>query len=276
MEEQNHLVKLACVILFVSMVVCITMYNVCKLMDDREKQLQAVEADNATLRLEISSMSDAYQADMASMNDAIIELEEQINCVKEEINTEESTEEEENDDKSEADVPHYTLQNTETDEEVPPIIAAARRDDNDQDTYSEPSIIYETTEETYDKVIEVEEEELVEEQPSQPVVTGVREQHLTKSAGVFYGESGKETYYNLNMSGVIAIMRGMGYTEEEYPYWVRDDGVKMFGAYVMVAANLNVRPKGTIVETSLGTAIVVDTGGFAAYDSTALDIATSW
>ena len=71
-------------------------------------------------------------------------------------------------------------------------------------------------------------------------------------------------------------MRELGYSEEEYPYWVRDDGCKMLGDYVMVAADLGIRPKGTILETSLGTAIVVDTGSFARYDSTMLDIAVSW
>ena len=68
----------------------------------------------------------------------------------------------------------------------------------------------------------------------------------------------------------------MGYSEEEYPYWVREDGVKMFGDYIMVAADLNIRPKGTILECSLGTAIVVDTGDFAKTNHTQLDVATSW
>lgn len=45
--------------------------------------------------------------------------------------------------------------------------------------------------------------------------------HLTKSAGVFDGPSGKETYYNLPMGRCIQIMRDMGYSVEEYPYWVR-------------------------------------------------------
>lgn len=101
-------------------------------------------------------------------------------------------------------------------------------------------------------------------------------EHLTRSRGVFYGPSGKETFYNLNMSRVVGYMRELGYSEEEYPYWVRDDGCKMLGDYVMVAADLGIRPKGTILETSLGTAIVVDTGSFARYDSTMLDIAVSW
>jgi hypothetical protein len=99
---------------------------------------------------------------------------------------------------------------------------------------------------------------------------------LTPSAGVYNGPSGKETYYNLDMSGVVSIMRGMGYGEEEYPYWVREDGAKMFGPYVMVAAELSSRPKGTLLPTSLGTGIVVDTGGFAASNPTQLDIAVNW
>ena len=89
----------------------------------------------------------------------------------------------------------------------------------------------------------------------EPVVNGPMPEHLTKSGGVFYGPSGKETYYNLNMSRCLDIMRGMGY---DYEYWIRDDGVKMFGNYVMIAANVGIYPKGSIIETSLGTAIVVD------------------
>ena len=99
---------------------------------------------------------------------------------------------------------------------------------------------------------------------------------LTKSAGTVQGPSGKETYYNLNMSGVVKIMRGLGYTEEDYPYWVREDGCKMLGPYIMVAANFSIRPRGTTIETSLGTGIVCDTGGFARSNPTQLDIATSW
>ena len=94
--------------------------------------------------------------------------------------------------------------------------------------------------------------------------------------GTVMGPSGKETYYNLPMNGVIHIMRSKGYSEKEYPYWVREDGCKMFGPYIMVAANLSIRPKGTILECSRGTAMVVDTGGFAKENPTQLDIATDW
>lgn len=96
---------------------------------------------------------------------------------------------------------------------------------------------------------------------------------LNSYAGTVQGPSGKETYYNLNMSGVIQIMQNMGYN---YTYWVRDDGCKMYGDYIMCAANLSVHPRGSLVETSLGTAIVCDTGGFAYYNTTQLDIATTW
>ena len=99
---------------------------------------------------------------------------------------------------------------------------------------------------------------------------------LTKSRGVVQGPSGKETYYNLNMSGVVSAMRRKGYSEQEYPYWVREDGVKMLGEYVMVAASYDIRPVGTILESSLGMAIVCDTGGFAKTNPTQLDIAVSW
>lgn len=99
---------------------------------------------------------------------------------------------------------------------------------------------------------------------------------LTKSKGVNYGPSGKETYYNLPMDGVVRIMRNQGYSESEYPYWVREDGVKMLGDYVMIAANLDERPRGSLVPTSLGMGIVCDTGGFASSSRTWIDIATNW
>ena len=104
----------------------------------------------------------------------------------------------------------------------------------------------------------------------QPVYTGPA---LNAQNGVVQGPSGKETYYNLDMSGVVSNMNSLGYYEE---YWVREDGCKMFGPYIMCAANLDVRPRGSIVETSLGQAIVCDTGGFASSNPYQLDIAVTW
>lgn len=99
---------------------------------------------------------------------------------------------------------------------------------------------------------------------------------ITRERGGYMGFSGRETYYNLNMGKCVSLMRELGYDEEKYPYWVRDDGAKMLGLYVMCAANWKIRPKGTLLETSLGTAIVVDTGEFVADFPYGVDLATDW
>jgi len=87
------------------------------------------------------------------------------------------------------------------------------------------------------------------------------------------GPTGDETYYNLPMDEIVDRMHRMGVEGE---YWVREDGVKMLGNYVMVAANLKNHPRGSIVETSLGPGIVCDTGSFAKDHPKRLDIATNW
>ena len=112
-----------------------------------------------------------------------------------------------------------------------------------------------------------------EEKQTQPPVAGGK---LTPRGGVYMGPSGKETWYNLPMGYVVKIMRDHGFSEEEYPYSIREDGCKMLGSYVMIAANLDLRPRGTIVETSLGLGIVCDTGAFCQKDTTAIDIAVDW
>ena len=88
---------------------------------------------------------------------------------------------------------------------------------------------------------------------------------LTRSSGVNYYNGNKETYYNLDMSGVISNAQSMGIQGN---YWIRDDGVKMYGDYVIVAAQMD---KGTIISTSLGTGIVLDY-----CPSNSIDIATNW
>ena len=96
---------------------------------------------------------------------------------------------------------------------------------------------------------------------------------LTRSSGVNYGPNGKETYYNLDMTNCVNNLRSLGYSGD---CWARSDGVKMFDGYIIVAADYSVHPLGSIVETSLGTAIVADTGSFAAGDSTLIDVAVEW
>ncbi len=106
--------------------------------------------------------------------------------------------------------------------------------------------------------------------------TGWSGRRLSSGAGTISGPSGKETYYNLNMSVCVNVMRRMGFSEEEYPYEVRSDGVKTLGGLVMVAANLGLRPRGSLIETSVGPGIVVDTGGFAKRNPKQLDICVAW
>lgn len=99
---------------------------------------------------------------------------------------------------------------------------------------------------------------------------------ISKEVGGYYGPSGRETYYNLKMDLCVYYMRQLGYDEIVYPYWIRDDGAKMLGNYVMCAANWNIRPKGTIIPTSLGDAIVVDTGDFIVDYPNGVDLAVDW
>lgn len=146
-----------------------------------------------------------------------------------------------------------SLYGTPTDAQTECIIADACIDE-----YMTPGIIFGTT------VVEV--QEIVPFDTNDPLPD-----HLTGSSGVFYGPSGKETYYNLPMGNCINFMRDLGYSVEQYPFWVREDGCKMLGYYVMIAANTYIYPKGTIIQTSMGKAIVVDrcAAGF-------IDICVTW
>lgn len=96
---------------------------------------------------------------------------------------------------------------------------------------------------------------------------------LTKRAGTVQGPSGRETYYNLPMGGVVKIMRNIGFSESEFPYWVRDDGVRMLGDLVMIATNFSHWPRGSIVETSLGRGLSCDTGNLGWNH---VDVAVIW
>ena len=100
---------------------------------------------------------------------------------------------------------------------------------------------------------------------------------LTRSGGIYFDEWGhRESYYNLDMSYCIAMMRDLGYDEVNYPYWIRDDGCKMLGPYIMIAANFDWYPKGTLLEFSLGTGIVVDTGTFIYEWPDGIDVCVNW
>lgn len=97
---------------------------------------------------------------------------------------------------------------------------------------------------------------------------------LNSVNGTVDGPSGKETYYNLKMSGVVKLLYSLGIEDH---YWVRDDGVKMYGDYVMVATDTYRIPKGTILETTLGAAMVCDHCESAeSYSGTWIDVAVNW
>lgn len=234
-------------------------------------RVAALEQQNDELKDEINSMTDAleiYESENASLNDALVEINDELDNQKDLIDKLQEQKEDTTEKKEEK-------KSVENKKDTTGSLVGSIVDIETEDT----SMVFSATRDdgsTSPDVIKDDSEPMAVYEEETPKVNPPYEQHLTKQAGVFSGPSGKETYYNLNMNGVVSIMRSMGYTEEEYPYWVRDDGAKMFGDYVMVAANLSIRPKGTILECSLGTAIVVDTGGFAASNPTQLDIATSW
>lgn len=106
--------------------------------------------------------------------------------------------------------------------------------------------------------------------PTSPPHSGGR---LTASGGINWFHGHRESWYNLPMGQVVANAHARGIGGE---YWVRDDGAKMLGNYVMVAADQRRYPYGSLVETSLGTAIVVDTGGFIYSYPDGFDIAVAW
>ena len=109
-------------------------------------------------------------------------------------------------------------------------------------------------------------------------VNSENRRRLTKGWWVFEWPSGMETWYDLKMKHVVEIMRDLGFSKGKYKHWIRNDGVKMLGNYVMVAANLKKRPKWTIVKTSLGMWIVCDycERAYQRGKEKLLDVAVDW
>lgn len=92
---------------------------------------------------------------------------------------------------------------------------------------------------------------------------------LTATLGRISYSGHTETWYDLPMSNVVAN------AQEVIPceYWIRDDGVKMFGQWVIVASHPSVT-RYSLVDTSLGQGIVLDR--HTAGDTELYDIATDW
>lgn len=97
---------------------------------------------------------------------------------------------------------------------------------------------------------------------------------LTAKLGRVQFNGHDETFYNLNMSRIVE--KADAYYGLSDVYAVREDGVKTYNGLVMVAANFEVHPYGSLVETSRGLGIVLDTGDFAKSEPTLIDIAVTW
>lgn len=93
---------------------------------------------------------------------------------------------------------------------------------------------------------------------------------LTASLGKVTYNGHTETWYDLNMSKVVQRAQNMGIPCD---YWVRDDGVKMFGPWVICAGHPS-KIRYTFVQTSLGDGIILDTHEMD--DTELIDIATTW
>ena len=96
--------------------------------------------------------------------------------------------------------------------------------------------------------------------------------------GRISGPSGTETYYNQGeFEDLVYNAYCRGFDPEDYPYWIDyETGCRMFGSYIIVAANRDVHPFGSLVQTSLGMGISIDTGSFAYDDPYQIDVAVIW
>lgn len=93
---------------------------------------------------------------------------------------------------------------------------------------------------------------------------------LTATLGRIQSGDHIETWYDLPMGKVVANAQAAGIPCE---YWVRADGCKMFGEWIIVASHPSIT-RYSIVETSLGPGIVLDR--HTAGDVNLYDIATDW
>ena len=94
---------------------------------------------------------------------------------------------------------------------------------------------------------------------------------LTAKLGTVQFEGHKETWYNLPMKRVVA--RSDSATGLSNMYWIREDGVKMYGPWVICAAHPS-KIRYSRIQTSLGEGIILDT--HTAKDTELIDIATTW
>ena len=95
---------------------------------------------------------------------------------------------------------------------------------------------------------------------------------LTAKLGTIQFEGHKETWYDLDMKNVIERTDKMfGMTDL---YHIREDGVKMYGPWVICAGHPNAI-RYSRIQTSLGEGIILDTHTVME-DEMLIDIATDW
>lgn len=87
----------------------------------------------------------------------------------------------------------------------------------------------------------------------------------------------QETYYDLDMHKVMQNAMRFEGCNHSGNYSIREDGAKVDDdGYVLVAAHLDLYPRCSVVETSLGPGKVYDTGSFALQNAEQFDLATDW
>jgi 3D (Asp-Asp-Asp) domain-containing protein len=96
---------------------------------------------------------------------------------------------------------------------------------------------------------------------------------LTAGLGRITYAGHEETWYNLPMGRVLERAAAHGI---EIDYWERSDGMKMNGKYIICAGNYKVYPYGSLVETSRGTGIILDTGDFIKDHPNDIDLSVTW
>lgn len=104
------------------------------------------------------------------------------------------------------------------------------------------------------------------------LIIGVLATILTAKIGTINYAGHVETWYNLKMNKVVE--RADNFYGLSDVYGVREDGVKTYNGFVIVAADKSV-PYGTVVETSRGIGLVLDYHTIKNGENV-YDLATSW
>ena len=104
------------------------------------------------------------------------------------------------------------------------------------------------------------------------IILGLMATILTAKIGTINYAGHVETWYNLKMNKVVE--RADAYYGLSDVFEIREDGVKTYNGFVIVAADKSV-PYGTVVETSRGIGIVLDYHTIKNGENT-YDLATDW